>query len=222
MRKEYVILTTGRCASELLVAMLKQVDHIVSYPEIFIGLNPSINERDKLDEILNRIRREAGGKDISYKINGGQVKKHQAYLLNGQNVKVIFLYRKKIFDIAISIYLASLTKCWGDYAERVKNGTVVDENKINKAMIGIRNQMDGFKKMIIESGRPVLKLVYPDYITNQVELMKYVDWHKHFGLPPGGRKPWATKQSGPALYAKIDNYLELKERFGKEEWDWNA
>lgn len=212
---EYIVLTTGRTASELMMSMLNQPDHIQASSEIY--LNKCRLSRQQVDNTLNIILQKANGKDIAYKINGDEIEEHQEYLINRPNVKVIFLYRRSVFDMALSACLSKITGKWAGYARLVQPGTIVPPENIESWIQGLRRQMDNYRKLVKATKNPVLVVTYPEYIKDQESLLEFIGWDKPLLVPTG--LDTAIKQSSPALHAKIGNYEQLKERFGGEVWE---
>ena len=220
--KKFVIISTSRTGSTLLMTLLNDHENIICEGEIFKNLNNKSCEQIWNIFFANKPKKiEQVGFKLFYFHPNGEDKSVWDFIKNDKNITIIHLMRKNLLRIYLSQRIGLKTKLWTDNINRPNNITL--ESK--KVTLNYQECSDALDKMAnyqnktkqIFKNHNYLEIFYEDLVQN-----KSLEMNRIFtllNLPVQKVSANNKKQNPENLNELINNYSDLKIKFKNSEWE---
>lgn len=221
--KKFIIISTSRTGSTLLMALLNDHENINCEGEIFKNLNGKsceqiwgnfFNERPKKTEQV--------GFKLFYSHPRDEDKKIWEIISEDKDVKIIHLMRKNILRIFLSQKIGLKNKLWTDNINRPHN-TSLESKKVDldfKEALTAFNKITDYqdKTKVLFKNHSYLEIYYEDIVEdNESELKNIFDF---LGVPEMKVKADNKQQNPEDLHQLINNYSEFKGNFKDTKWEY--
>lgn len=221
--KKFIIISTSRTGSTLLMALLNDHANINCEGEIFKNLNGKSCELIWGEFFNNRSQKtKQVGFKLFYSHPRGEDKKIWDIISEDKDVKIIHLMRKNILRIFLSQKIGLKNKLWTENIFK-PNNTPLESKKValdfqeaQAAFHKISDYQDKTKKLF--KNHSYLETYYEDIVADRESELKNIF---HFlGLPKMKVSADNKKQNPENLNELIDNYSEFKDYFKDTQWKY--
>lgn len=199
-RSVFVILTSGRCGSSLLMSYLNQIPDVICYPEILAGLE-DCEQKEMLEALVDGTEQDwiseqfaSGYNDYSpfqkdqskvvaagFKTKYGDIVDLGGFIRFSQlrHIKVLYITRTNIMRSALSRLRAiKLHDLYGDYnisSPKQKLGpTTVDIDEFSKLLAEEQNNYDSLNDIVMQFSSPLPGVLYENLVNDTTGQLNYV------------------------------------------------
>lgn len=218
---KYVMVSTSRTGSTLIMALLNNHDQIICDGEIFKNLNGK-SCRQVWNNFFNHRPKQTQqiGFKLFYSHPRDEDKSVWDIIKNDKDIKIIHLMRKNILRIYLSQRIGIKTKRWTENVNRPHNIDIdskkvaLDAEECETAFNKITNYQNNAKALFKD--HPYMELYYEDVVKDQdSELTRIFEFLKVDNMEVKANN---KKQNPEGLDELITNYEELKTKFNTTQW----
>jgi hypothetical protein len=238
-----VILTTGRSASNLLVAALQDHPSILAYSELFIPgeeVRKSIGRceggeyyaegQDAAEFLSSAVydrpyspATHAVGFKLLFDQARGNERERNAwrFLIDRRDIRVLHVVRPNLLDALVSYEVARRTGEWFREIGRSPEGPPFETLTLSPLYCSwFFRRATIFNRWVVRTfvGRPMLTLTFHELTGLFDSTMQRV--YRFLDVAPVAVKPRYVKQSVRTPELLVENYEELKQRFESTQFGW--